>query len=189
MSNSAVDMYGNLSDEELICKIRQSDEKAYSELLKRYSHIINRIVSKYSTSTDNDDIYQEANISFYYASMFYDFQSSSFATFSAVCIERGVLAVLKKSQAKKRIPLNLIVPLDDEVLDSGVNPEELLFEREGERIMLKEIEDRLSKKELSVLKSYLTTGSYELTARELSLPKKSVDNALLRVRKKLDSLR
>ena len=49
--------------------------------------------------------------------------------------------------------------------------------------------DMNSKKELSVLKSYLSTGSYELTARELSLPKKSVDNALLRVRKKLDSLR
>ena len=101
-----------------------------------------------------------------------------------------MLAVLKKNTAQKRIPANLIVSLtDDEVLNVSDNPENLYIEKEsGERVMFL-IEKRLSKLELTVLKSYLLTGSYDQTADELNISRKSVDNSLLRVRKKLDGLK
>lgn len=184
-----VETYDNLSDHELILKIRENDSDAYEALRTRYSHIIKRIVTKYSDSSDRDDLTQEANISFYYAAMFFDFQSSSFATFSSVCVERGVLAAVKKATAKKRIPENLIVSLNDEVMAAFEDPEQLILEREAHKTVSNEIAGRLSKLELAVLRSYLNTGSYEKTAAHLSLSRKSVDNALLRVRRKLDSLK
>lgn len=182
--------YSEFSDDELIRLVRENDNNAYIMLLERYTPMIKSIVGKFADSSNRDDLTQEANISFYYAAQFFDFQSSSFKTFSSVCVERGVLAVLKKNTAKKRIPANLIVPLsDDEVVNVSSDPLNLFIERENSETVLEEIERRLSKFELSVLKSFLATGSYDQTAERLCVPKKSVDNALLRVRKKLDSLK
>lgn len=189
MCKLLVETYNNLSDSELIYKVRENDNEAYRVLSERYAPMIKRIVGKYSDNSDSDDLTQEASISFYYATQFFDFQSSSFATFSSVCVERGVVTAVKKSAAKKRVPASLIVSLDDEVIVTSENPESVLLEREAHRNVSKEIAERLSRLELSVLRSYLYTGSYDDTAKELSIPRKSVDNALNRVRKKLDSLK
>ncbi len=183
------EVYSDLTDLELIGMVRNSDNEAYRVLSDRYAPMLRRIVEKYASASDRDDLMQEASLSFYYAAQFFDFQSSSFKTFSNVCVERGVLTAIKKRTAKKRIPENLIVPLDSEVVNISDDPELLLLRRESEETVLREIADRLSKLELSVLQSFLETGSYEKTANELGLSRKSVDNALLRVRKKLDSLK
>ncbi len=183
-----LDEYNNLTDEQLILKARQSDNGAYSVLLSRYDSAITRIVLKYAASYDRDDLFQEARIAFYYAIQFFDFQSASFATFSAVCVERSIISAINKNNAKKRIPSELIVPLDEE-LEGSDNPEKLLIEKEAHRLVSEEIVSRLSEFELSVLRSFLATESYEATAKELSVSRKSVDNALLRVRRKLDSLK
>ena len=189
MCKKIVQTYNNLSDSELIYKVRENDNEAFRALSERYSSMIRRIVRRYSGNTDSDDLTQEASISFYYAIQFFDFQSSSFATFSSVCVERGVLTAVKKNAAKKRVPADLIVPLNDEVLVASGDPEEVLLEREAHAKVSEEIANRLSRFELSVLKRYLSTGSYDDTAKELSVSRKSVDNALLRVRRKLDSLK
>ena len=190
MANLENRTYDSLEDSELIHLVRENDNEAYITLSKRYSAMIKSIVAKYADSSNLDDLTQEANISFYYAAQFFDFQSSSFKTFSSVCVERGVLAVLKKNTAKKRIPANLIIPLsDDEVVNISENPEHLFIEKEEGKTVLSEIEKRLSALEMTVLKSYLSSGSYDLTALELGISRKSVDNALLRVRKKLDTFK
>jgi RNA polymerase sporulation-specific sigma factor len=184
-----VDTYDNLTDSELIYKIRENDEDAFKALSSRYSSMIYGIVNKYASNSETDDLMQEANISFYYATQFFDFQSASFSTFSRVCVERGVITAVKKAAAKKRIPTSLIVSLNDEVITTSEDPEQLVLEREAHEAVSVEITNRLSKLELKVLKSFLITGSYDETATELGLSKKSVDNALCRVRKKLDSLK
>lgn len=189
MQISTTETYNNLSDSDLIYMVRDNNEEALGVLFSRYSSMISRIVGKYATASDTDDLTQEANISFYYAVQFFDFQSSSFSTFSSVCVERGVLTALKKNTAKKRIPEGMIVELDDSVLSPEGNPESVLLEREAHDLVLEEIVSRLSELEFSVLRSYLSTGSYDQTAADLSMPRKSVDNALSRVRKKLDSLK
>ena len=190
MANFENRTYDSLTDSELIYLVRENDNEAYIALFERYSSVIKSIVAKYADSSNFDDLTQEANISFYYAAQFFDFQSSSFKTFSTVCVERGVLAVLKKNTAKKRIPANLIIPLcDDEVVNVSESPENLFIEKESGNTVLSEIEKHLSKLEVAVLRSYLENGSYDLTANELGISRKSVDNALLRVRKKLDSLK
>lgn len=189
MQNYAVESYNNLSDSDLIYMVRDNNSEALGVLLARYASMIARIVGKYANSSDIDDLTQEANISFYYAVQFFDFQSSAFSTFSSVCVERGVLTALKKNSAKKRIPDGMLVQLDDTVLSSDGDPESMVLEREAHDLVIEEIVSRLSELEFSVLRSYLSTGSYEQTAADLSMTRKSVDNALSRVRKKLDSLK
>ena len=180
--------YNSLTDEQLILMVRQNDDGAYAALLARYTPVISKLVHKYSDSFDRDDLFQEASIAFYYAIQFFDFQSASFATFTSVCVERSLISAINKNNAKKRIPSELIVPLDEE-LEGSDNPLNMLIEKEAHRLVSKEIASRLSEFELSVLKSFLATESYDETAAALAVSRKSVDNALSRVRRKLDSLK
>lgn len=190
MCNSFGETVNNLSDAELICRIRENDDEAFAVLFGRYAPTVRQIVARYANGThDHEDLMQEATISFYYAAMFFDFQSSSFATFSSVCVERGVITAVKKASAKKRVPADMIVPLEDNMESAQDDPEKLLIDKEEHSILSGEIVGKLSPFERKVLISFLSTGSYDRTAAELSVPKKSVDNALSRLRKKLDSLK
>ena len=181
--------YLSLSDDDLILKVRDNDSSAYGALFERYKNNIKRIVDKYSALLDKEDLLQEASISFYYAIQFFDFQSASFSTFSSVCVERSIISAVNKTNAKKRIPTELIVPLGDEVVSESDDPENVVLQKEAHALVSEQIVNKLSEFELLVLKSYLATGSYDDTATELSVSRKSVDNALSRVRRKLDSLK
>ena len=77
-----VEKYKELSDFELIKLIQQDDEQAFNILFTRYLPLIKTIVSKHIENlSDFEDMLQEATISFYYATIFYDFHSSSFKTY------------------------------------------------------------------------------------------------------------
>ncbi len=175
-----------LTDENLIKSVQDGNNEAYRVLFERYRGILKGIVARYASDFDSEDLMQEASLSFYYAAQFFDFQSASFKTYSKVCAERGVISAIRKSKAQRRIPESLIVPLSEEVENPSDNPERLVLEQEAERIVLEKLIEQLSRLEINVLKSFLSTGSYDLTARELSLSRKSVDNALSRIRRKLD---
>lgn len=184
-----VEKYNNLSDEELITKIRQNDDDAFETLFLRYLPRIKYLISKNTTgSNEVDDLLQDATISFYYAVQMFDFSSSSFPTFLSLCIERSLKSTIKKASAKKRIPSSMLVYLDDIKSNMKVNSaEDEFFDKDETVLKKKNIISKLSDLEISVLKSFLKTGSYQLTAKELSLSRKSVDNALFRIRRKLNS--
>ena len=133
-------------------------------------------------------MFQDATISFYYATQMFDFHSSSFATFLTLCIERSFKSTIKKAAAQKRIPKDLLVFIDDSVAQEiKVNSaEEEFFDKASVSQTEIDILNKLSKMEVSVLKSFLKTGSYDETAKELSISRKAVDNALVRIRKKLN---
>ena len=183
-----VEKYKDLSDFQLVELIQQNDKQAFDVLFNRYLPLIKSIVSKHIENlSDFEDTLQEATLSFYYATIFYDFHSSSFKTYFSLCIERSVLSSLKKNFAKKRIPHNMIVNIEDsEILSGEENPENILINKEETNTIFSRINDKLTKLENKVLSSYLKTGSYDVTAQELSISRKSVDNALFRIRKKLE---
>lgn len=184
-----VEKHNNLSDNELIAKIRDNDQEAFETLFSRYRSLINYLISKNcSHEADREDFFQDATISFYYATQMYDFSSSSFKSFLSLCIERSLKSTIKKANAQKRIPSNLIVNFDDACANemNVISAEEEFFVKNSSH-QQNELANKLSKLELKVLNSFLKTGSYDDTAKELSLNRKSVDNALVRVRKKLNS--
>lgn len=191
MCKNFVEKYNNLSENELILLIREDNQDAFETLFNRYSPLIKHIISKnITTDEDFDDMLQDATISFYYAVQMFDFRSASFSTFLTLCVERSLKSSLRKNMAKKRIPKELIVPIDESPEGSfkTASAEETFFNNTVSLDTLSDkFKDVLSEMELNVLKSFLNTESYELTANELGISKKSVDNALLRVRKKLNT--
>lgn len=190
MCKTFVEKYNNISDDELITKIRENDQDAFEALFYRYLPLIKYIISKNSyTGSDPEDMLQDATISFYYAAQMFDFRSASFSTFLSVCVDRSLKSTIRKAAAKKRIPEELIIPMDDnsEADFKTLSAEEEFFHKADTFAASDAFKSRLSDLEFKVLKSFLNTESYDKTAEELGLTKKSVDNAMVRIRKKLNS--
>ena len=187
MCKNFVEKYSNLSDDELIFLSRDEDDYAFSQLFDRYKNLIRQICLKHiQDSMDYEDLLQEATISFYYAVLFYDFKSASFSTFISICVDRGVISAIKKANAKKRVPSSMILPLEDDINSCEMNPENLVLDKESQKEISTEVKSRLSKLEYNVLMEYLKCGSYDTVAVSLGISRKSVDNALVRLRKKFD---
>ncbi len=190
MCKNIVKKYNDLTDEELIIKVRQNDEDAFEVLFYRYLSLLKYIISKnYCAQGDFEDMLQDATISFYYAVQMFDFHSASFSTFLTLCVERSLKSTIKKAAAKKRIPNDLIVSIEDETHPNikAKSAEEEFFVRETGQDFSEQLKNSLSDLELKVLNVFLETGSYDETATKLGLSRKSVDNALFRIRKKFNS--
>lgn len=190
MCKNIVKNYKDYADEELILNIRQNDQEAFEELFSRYLPTLKYIISKnYYISGEFDDMLQDATISFYYATQMFDFHSASFSTYLTLCVDRSLKSTIKKASAKKRIPNNLILSIDDDLNHKILtnSAEEEFFDKASSLDVEEQIEKSLSGLEFKVLKSFILTGSYDETAKQLGLTRKSVDNALARIRKKLNS--
>lgn len=185
-----VEKYKMLSDNELISLIRENNQDAFEFLFDKYLPLIKSIIQKNKhIRNDYDDMLQDATISFYYCVHMYDFRSSSFSTFLSLCIDRSLKSTIRKANAKKRIPEELIVPInhDFEIEIPTSSAEEEFFDKENGEKLFEEFKSQLSDLEFRVLKTFLETQSYEITAKALNLSRKSVDNAMLRIRRKISS--
>ncbi len=189
MCTGFVEKYNDYSDDELIQLSQDNNQDSFETLFYRYLPLLKKIIAKNTVlGADFDDMLQDATISFYYAVQMFDFHSSSFATFLSLCVDRSLKSTIRKASAQKRIPEGLIVPIDDDI---GINAsiksaEEEYFGKNAVGETTDSIKSRLSQLEFKVLVTYLNTGSYDLTALELGITRKTVDNALLRIRKKLN---
>lgn len=190
MCRKFVEKYNVMSDSELIELIRNNDHNAFETLFYRYLPYIKSIVSKNIRSDyEYDDMLQDATISFYYATQMYDFHSSSFSTFLSLCINRSLKSTIRKASAKKRIPENLIDAIDEKVEGSfnTLSAEQEYFDKNSENDASDVFKSKLSELEFRVLKSFLSTESYDATATLLGMSRKSVDNAIQRIRRKFNS--
>ncbi|MFB5083801.1 RNA polymerase sporulation sigma factor SigH, partial [Symbiobacterium thermophilum] len=150
---------------------------------------------------DRDDITQEGMIGLYKAIR--DFRAdklSSFRAFAELCITRQIITAIKTATRQKHIPLNSYVSLNKPIYDddsdrtlldviSGskvTDPEELIISREEFGDIEGKMEEILSDLEWKVLMSYLDGKSYHEIAVELHRHVKSIDNALQRVKRKLE---
>ena len=177
-----------LSDEELVRLVKESDESAFKILYERYLPKIRTMTYSFQgLGYDIDDLIQEATIGFFTAINVYDFKSSSFSTFCYVCMRRMLISLLRKAGLKKNISASDTIHTDEGFFDLSnfSNPEVDYIAREDfERLKLR-IENELSKSEREVLYCYLSGLNYGQIADILKIPKKSVDNALQRIRRKL----
>lgn len=194
--------YANLSDEEIISQIKNGDEQALSFLLNKYKDLVNSKVGKYFIiGAEKDDIVQEGMIGLYKAIKDYDeTKQNSFKTFANLCVERQLITAIKSSNRQKHMPLNSYLSLNtsayDNEDDSGTelidkfetatieDPLETIMKKESYDEIQKTMYKSLSKFEKSVLDRYIQGESYEVIAKKLDAPVKSVDNAIQRIRKK-----
>ena len=194
--------YANLTDEQIISQIKTGDEQALSFLLDKYKDLVNSKVGKYFIiGADKEDIIQEGMIGLYKAIKdFNDAKQNSFKTFANLCIERQLITAIKTSNRQKHMPLNSYLSLNttayDNEDDSGTeliekfetgtieDPLETIMKKESYDEIQKIMHKSLSKFEKQVLDRYMQGESYELIAKRLDAPIKSVDNAIQRIRKK-----
>ena len=195
--------FDNLSDEDIVFSIKDNDDKqALDYIINKYKNFVRaKARSYFLIGADREDIIQEGMIGLYKAIR--DFRNdklSSFRAFAELCVTRQIITAIKTATRQKHIPLNSYVSLnkpiyyedsDRTLLDvlSGVrvsDPEELIISREEFVDIAEKMESILSDLEWKVLMSYLDGHSYQEIAVDLDRHVKSIDNALQRVKRKIE---
>lgn len=190
MNDFGPNKYSDFSDEQLVLLARREDETAFSVLYERYLPKIRGITySFYGLGFEADDLAQEAAIGFFTAIHMYKEGYASFSTFCNLCMRRMLVALLRKKNRKKEIPQNLLFNENDLSFKTSAltdeSPEQLIIAKEDYYILQNKITNKLSKLEKNVLFAYLCGYDYAGIAEKLCISKKSVDNALKRIRSKM----
>lgn len=195
--------YAALGDEELLRRLRAGDADAEEALYMRYKPVVrSRARTYFLVGADREDIIQEGMIGLYKAVCDYEFDKQApFRVFAELCITRQIITAIKSATRKKHIPLNTYVSLSRPVYDDGESertlidvlqtarvsdPEEALIGRESYEAIARDIETILSPLERQSLALYLQGLSYQQIAAALGRSTKCVDNAIQRVKKKLE---
>ena len=199
---SSSQQYAGLTDEEIVLVCREGDSVAVEYLLNKYKNFVrSKARSYFLIGADHEDIVQEGMIGLYKAIR--DFRPeklSSFRAFAELCITRQIITAIKTATRQKHIPLNSYVSLNKPLYDDesdrtlmdvcaeghSANPEELLISQEDLRGIHQKIDEVLSGLEQEVLAAYLDGKSYQEIADMLGRHVKSIDNALQRVKRKLE---
>lgn len=194
--------YCELPDEQVVEDARCGDEQALEYLIHKYRNFVRaKARSYFLIGADREDIVQEGMIGLYKAIR--DFRQdklSSFRAFAELCITRQIITAIKTATRQKHIPLNSYVSLNKPIYDeesdrtlldvlSGSrvsDPEELIISQEDFNSIEAKISELLSDLEWEVLTSYLQGKSYQEIAADLDRHVKSIDNALQRVKRKLE---
>ena len=194
--------YTQMTDEQVISLCHEGDSDAEEYLLNKYKNFVrSKARSYFLIGADHEDIVQEGMIGLYKSIR--DFKPeklSSFRAFAELCITRQIITAIKTATRQKHIPLNSYVslnkPLYDEESDRTLldvimegrisDPEEMIINRENLGNIHNRINEVLSGLEQEVLRAYLDGKSYQEIAETLGRHVKSIDNALQRVKRKLE---
>ncbi|OMP67980.1 RNA polymerase sporulation sigma factor SigH [Domibacillus epiphyticus] len=191
-----------LNDEQLVELVHNGDSDALDYLIHKYRNFVRaKARSYFLIGADKEDIVQEGMIGLYKAVR--DFKGDKLSTFKAfaeLCITRQIITAIKTATRQKHIPLNSYVSLDKPIYDEEsdrtlmdvligakvTDPEELIINREQFSNIEGKVNELLSDLERQVLALYLDGRSYQEISEELNRHVKSIDNALQRVKRKLE---
>ncbi|UOQ50512.1 RNA polymerase sporulation sigma factor SigH [Gracilibacillus caseinilyticus] len=194
--------FQNLDDNELVLLVQNGDTLALDFLIQKYKSFVRAKAKTYFLiGADHEDIAQEGMIGLYKAIR--DFQAdklSSFKAFAELCITRQIITAIKTATRQKHMPLNSYVSLDKPIYEEdsertlmdvieatiAIDPQELLINRERYGDMESKLSEVLSGLEREVLLLYLEGKTYQEISSELNRHAKSIDNALQRVKRKLE---
>jgi len=193
--------YTSLTDAQLCAQTAAGDSQAEETLVVRYTRLV-RICARYYylAGGDGEDLIQEGMLGLLSAVRSYDpAQGALFHTFAETCIRNRLLSAVKAAARNKHSPLNHYIPFDPSLFDgqsdhcvfgatqrqSG-NPEDMLIDREAVAARLAALRQSLSSLEAQILDLYLDGLSYAAIAAEINKSPKSVDNAVQRIRRKVE---
>ncbi|MBM7646738.1 RNA polymerase sporulation-specific sigma factor [Scopulibacillus daqui] len=194
--------FEELEDEEIVELVHLGNLAALDYLIHKYKNFVRaKGKSYFLIGADREDIIQEGMIGLYKAIR--DFKGdklSSFKAFAELCITRQMITAVKTATRQKHIPLNSYVSLDKPIYDEEsdrtlldvicgsrvTNPEELLINQEEFDDIELKMSEILSDLERKVLMLYLDGRSYQEISADLKRHVKSIDNALQRVKRKLE---
>ena len=191
-----------LTDEGLVEQVHLGNTDALDFLISKYRLFVKaKARSYFLIGADKEDIIQEGMIGLYKAIRdFREDKLASFRAFAELCITRQIITAIKTATRQKHIPLNSYVSLDKPIYDEesertlmdiitsplSDDPEYLMINREDYVYLEQKMGEVLSELEQQVLARYLEGQSYNEISEELNRHVKSIDNALQRVKRKLE---
>ena len=189
-------------DEDIVAEAKEGNSRAQEYIISKYEKFVkSKAKSYFLIGADKEDIYQEGMIGLYKAIRDFNPEKlTSFKAFAELCVTRQIITAIKTATRQKHIPLNTYVSLNKPIYEEEsertlldviagfrmTDPEELFISAEQMDHIQEEISKVLSDLELEVLTSYLDGKSYQEIACDLDRHAKSIDNALQRVKKKLE---
>lgn len=202
MAVSENDEFVSMTDDEIVKLAKNDNIPALECLLEKYKNLVkSRSRPYFLIGADREDIIQEGMIGLYKAIRDYDTEKyTNFKAFAEMCITRQIITAIKTATRRKHMPLNSYVSLSHPVFDeesdktlldtitehSCLDPEEIIINKENYNSIGKRITKLLSPKEMEILTVYLQGKSYQEISEQLGISHKSIDNALQRVKRKLD---
>lgn len=202
LSQDSVIDYELMMDEDIVMEAREGVDEALEYLINKYKNFVRaKARSYFLIGADREDIVQEGMIGLYKAIR--DFRAdklASFRAFAELCITRQIITAIKTATRQKHIPLNSYVSLNKPIYEEDSDrtlldiistarvsdPEEMIIHREEFGDIEEKLGEILSDLEWKVLMAYLDGRSYQEIATELKRHVKSIDNALQRVKRKLE---
>lgn len=193
--------YSRLSDDEIVRLAQDGDEHATEHLLQKYQKLVYIWTRPYFLQgAEDDDLLQEGMIGLYKAIRDFTPGSSSFWSFAKLCITRNIISAIKGTTRQKHIPLNSYMSLHKPVYDAEGDrtlleilsnnkvddPEALVIDRERLHHTQRHIKESLSAFEYRVFRLYINGLSYKEMAEKLGTHTKSIDNALCRIKSKIE---
>ncbi len=194
-----------LKDEELVDLYREGSHEAIDILVQRYKNFVrSKVRTSFFIGADREDLIQEGMIGLFKAINDYNSKrQASFRSFASLCIKGQISTAFTTATRQKHMALNTSISLDKPLFledenrttlmdiirfDSSQGPEELLVHKEKMSYIEKQLKANLSPLEARVLELYLEGQSYDEISIKLKRPTKSVDNALQRIKRKLEGL-
>jgi RNA polymerase sporulation-specific sigma factor len=191
-----------LEDNALVARVKDGDERCLDVLLSRYRKFArSKARSYFLAGSDKEDVVQEGMIGLYKAIRDFDpAQETPFRAFAELCISRQILTAIKTANRHKHQPLNQSVSLDapaynddgdrsvgDNIVASPriSDPAELVISSQEIEAIRDTMRESLTELEGDVLRLYMDGKSYEEIAGALGNHVKSIDNALQRIKRKL----
>ena len=200
--------YAFFTDDELLDRLRHGEAEVEDYICEKYKNLVrSKAKSMFILGADNEDLIQEGMIGLFKAVRDYDCgRDASFYTFAELCISRQMYTAVQAAKRKKHFPLNSSISLDSpqsvEAGDEqesmslgrlltakvGMNPEEMVLDRERTEYLEKAIEEELSEFERQVLDLYVTGMPTSQIAKVLGRNEKATDNALQRLKAKIKKI-
>ena len=195
--------WDNLTDEEIVLLAQAGNSDAEEYLLQKYEKMVYTWTrSFFLQGGEMDDVIQEGMIGLYKAIRDFSAGTSSFWAFAKLCITRNVISAIKGTTRQKHIPLNSYTSLHKPVNDSEgdrtlletlsnskVNdPETVAIIRDQLKKAGETIKRHFSSFEFEVFQLYLAGYTYREIAERLDVHTKSIDNALCRVKIKIERI-
>ena len=200
--NSVEYFYKCESEEQIVEEAKKGNKRAQEFIISKYENFVKvKAKSYFLIGADKEDIIQEGMIGLYKAVRDFDAsKTNSFKGFADICITRQIITAIKTATRQKHIPLNSYISLNKPVYDEEsertlldiiatsivTDPEELIISKEELKHIESKMNELLSDLELQVVEYYLNGKSYQYIADKLKRDVKSIDNALQRVKRKLE---
>lgn len=176
---------------QLLWCAKDGDDEAFSKLTETYAPMLRAAVHQYRgeiSEQDTEELEQEALLAFHRAVQRYDPLRGEikFGLYAKVCVNKAMISALRRiTRNRQRIEY---VPMVDDRGDSAPSPADSVIEREDERSLRRLIDSNLSNLERRVWWLYYSGAGADEIAQVTGKSKKSIENAIFRVRKKLRTI-